>query len=340
MPVVRRTAVIVAHALLVVVLTVVASAQAPAQRGGSAPPPAAGGVPARNPEVVPLAIKLPFPAGARYKVLQGNGGAFSHNRLNHYAWDFSIPEGMPVCAAADGRVVRVKDDSTAGGVGSEFLTKANAIIIDHGNGYFTQYLHLRMGSARVTEGETVKGGQVIGLSGNTGFSSTPHLHFDVQDALGQSLPAAFLDLPGTGVPGQGDVCVSGNDGRGVASYEGESRIPSDAFRRNGVLITSTDLPAHLLRSDRGYSVQGRVLAPAAEVAVFVMGPEGGWPLAMVTVPVRHGVFSAKLDLSALPQRAKSWSSDPGLSNPFTLAIAPVRTDGSYWSEFSVAVCVR
>ena len=98
--------------------------------------------------------------------------------------------------------------------------------------------------------------------------------------------------------------------------------------------------AHLLRSDKSYFVKGRVLVPAGEVAVFVMGPEGGWPLVMVTVPVRHGEFAAKFDFSALPQKAETWSLSSGLSNRFTLAIAPVRTDGSYWSDFSMAVCVR
>ena len=135
----------------------------------------------RQAESVALRIKLPFREGERYRLTQGPGGSFSHTGLNRHAYDFAMPEGTPICAVADGRVVRVKQDSRRGGPDPGMLHYGNTIIIDHGDGYFTQYLHLQHQSAKVAEGDVVRGGRVIALSGNTGFSSIPHLHFQVQE---------------------------------------------------------------------------------------------------------------------------------------------------------------
>lgn len=296
---------------------------------------------AGTPEIAALRIKLPFSEGTRYTVYQGNHGSFSHSGLNDYAWDFGMPEGTPVCAAAQGKVVRVKQDSGLGGTTLRDFALANTIIIDHGNGYFTQYLHLKQNSAFVKEGEVVQGGQVIALSGNTGFSSTPHLHFQVQDATGQSLPAAFLDVPGDGIPRHGGSYTSGNDGTGVSTYAGESILPLDTFKRNMVQLTTTDLPAHLLKVDQSYHLRGKIARRAKKVAIYVMHSGGGGALLAVFAEVdANGNFSSRLDLSKLRTRTPKWSEDPSQSNSFALAVTAVEDDGSYWSNFSVPITVR
>jgi murein DD-endopeptidase MepM/ murein hydrolase activator NlpD len=279
--------------------------------------------------------------GATYEVYQGPGGAFSHTGLNRHAWDFGLPEGTSVCAVAEGRVVRVKQDSTVGGTEPQHYSTGNTIVLDHGDGVFSQYLHLRTGSARVAEGDIVRGGQVVALSGSTGYSSVPHLHFQVQDATGQSMPCAFLDVPGDGVPQQGKRYTSGNDGLGVSRYAGESALPLETFQSNGVRLDSSNLPAHLLRTDRTYRMTGAVRRGVGRVALFLMNPEGGKPLLTVYAPVNNdGNFSCEFTLGLVRRSAEGWSEFRTQSNLFSLAIVPVRGDGTFWSSFSVPVSVR
>jgi murein DD-endopeptidase MepM/ murein hydrolase activator NlpD len=333
-----------------VLATLAIAAACPAQvtggGAGSAPQSAmdALSAPAYAPvgnTIAPVRIKLPYPERYRFKVFQGIDGSFSHSGLNRYSWDFGLPEGTPVCAAAEGRVVRIKQDSLSGGTRPEDLRNGNVVIIDHGGGIFTQYLHLKANSVRVEESDMVRAGQVFALSGNTGFSSVPHLHFQVHDAGGQSLPAAFLDVPGDGVPRQDSAYESGNDGRGTSRYAGESPLPLDAFRQNGIALTRTDVPAQLLRADRVYRVAGRVDGTARRVAVFLMGPEGGKPRYTAYARVRaDGSFNCEFSLGPLRARSGDWCDLRTQSNIFSMAVAPVRGDGTYWSSFSVPVSVR
>ena len=120
---------------------------------------------------------FPFSRGRNFKVSQGPGGAFSHK--DSYAFDFVMPLGTPVIAARDGIVASVKSDSNKGGPHALFIEDANYISIYHADGTLANYFHLALGGVKVKEGQRVKKGEVIGYSGNTGFSNGPHLHFEV-----------------------------------------------------------------------------------------------------------------------------------------------------------------
>lgn len=123
---------------------------------------------------------LPFCDLEYYVVLQGQNGSFSHNGRHAYAIDFSMPEGTPICAARAGRVIAVKEDSDSGGNTIEYADQGNRIVIEHADGTRATYLHLEQNGALVDSGECVGRRQQIGLSGNTGWSTRPHLHFVVQ----------------------------------------------------------------------------------------------------------------------------------------------------------------
>jgi murein DD-endopeptidase MepM/ murein hydrolase activator NlpD len=127
---------------------------------------------------------MPFGPG-RYVVMQGPRGTFSHSAgsNNENAVDWTVPEGTIVCAARDGRVVGVKQDSDIGGADRSLRPFANYIIIKHADGTFAEYLHLQKDGAMVQIGDEVTTGQPIGLSGQTGFASKPHLHFSVFQAV-------------------------------------------------------------------------------------------------------------------------------------------------------------
>lgn len=122
---------------------------------------------------------LPYSAGKTYRVSQGFNGQYSHFGSDQYAIDWRMPLGTPVHAARAGFVVGVKNDSSVGGDNSKFDWDANYVLIQHSDGTLGQYVHLLKGGAAVRVGQYVQVGDLIGLSGNTGHSTGPHLHFSV-----------------------------------------------------------------------------------------------------------------------------------------------------------------
>jgi len=113
-----------------------------------------------------------------------------HYKHFHTGVDLAARLGTPVMAAADGVVVAVGDDAIGYG---------NYVVIAHGGGIETLYGHLL--TTNVTVGQKVGRGHVIGLEGSTGFSTGPHVHFElrVNDLVTDPLP--YLPVPGTSWPG-------------------------------------------------------------------------------------------------------------------------------------------
>ncbi len=123
---------------------------------------------------------LPYLKGKRYKVLQGQNTNFTHKgNFSKYAIDFKMNISQTVCTIRDGLVVNLKENSNLGGKQKKYLKHANYIVIAHNDGTYAQYVHLRKEGAIVKIGDTVKQGEPIGYSGNTGLSTEPHLHFAV-----------------------------------------------------------------------------------------------------------------------------------------------------------------
>lgn len=110
------------------------------------------------------------------------------------AIDFFVPEGTEVMAAGSGKVVGLRSTSNESGTDISFWDKANYVDIYHPQfGEYTWYEHLMFGKVLVKVGDTVKEGQVIALSGNTGFSEIPHLHFQVNKYFGDK-PEDYVTL--------------------------------------------------------------------------------------------------------------------------------------------------
>lgn len=141
---------------------------------------------------------LPYAAGATFKVTQGYNGTYSHTGPEQYAIDWKMSPGTPVHAARDGVVVKIKDDSDKGGPDRKFENAANYILIRHADGSIGNYAHLQKAGAKVLLGQKVKAGDWIGLSGNSGFSTGPHLHFAVfktkNGSERESIPVRFRTL--------------------------------------------------------------------------------------------------------------------------------------------------
>ncbi len=113
--------------------------------------------PVINPELTLLTTSYGMRIHPFYKTL-----------TSHQGVDYAIPEGSRVFATADGKVKEVRRSSTHG----------QTIIIDHGNGYETSYSHLQRIS--VVRNQQVRRGDIIALSGDTGLSLAPHLHYEVR----------------------------------------------------------------------------------------------------------------------------------------------------------------
>jgi murein DD-endopeptidase MepM/ murein hydrolase activator NlpD len=118
---------------------------------------------------------LPFEKGKKYFLVQGYFSHLSHKE--RAALDFRMKRGTKICAARDGVVVRVKEDGDRGGWNSKYRQYGNNIVIQHEDGSRAGYWHLQKDGALVNVGDTVTKGQVIALSGKTGYAFLPHLHF-------------------------------------------------------------------------------------------------------------------------------------------------------------------
>lgn len=135
-------------------------------------------------------VEYVFPLLTReLRVEQGFGGRYSHNdEQNRHAVDFAAPVGTDVVAARDGVVMQVENDFDRAGPNREkYAGRANFVRIVHDDGTMAVYAHLQEGGVMVRMGQRVRSGQLIGRSGNTGFTSGPHLHFAVQANQGMRL---------------------------------------------------------------------------------------------------------------------------------------------------------
>ncbi len=122
---------------------------------------------------------LPFATGTTVRVGQGYNGGLSHKGLSAYAVDFSLPIGTPVYAAREGEVVGVDVSNNLGGASPEYRPYMNYVNIRHSDGTLGNYYHLKFKGSAVKIGDVVKKGQLIAYSGNTGYTTAPHLHFSV-----------------------------------------------------------------------------------------------------------------------------------------------------------------
>ena len=148
--------------------------------------------------VPPVPYRLPYPIGSAYTISQAYPERITHlDRSSEYAIDFEMPIGTPVHAARGGIVMEVAGDYY--GADDSVATSelpANLIRVLHDDGTMALYAHLQWNSIRVAPGERVERGEWIASSGNTGFSTGPHLHFAVQRNRGGLLVSLPIEFAG------------------------------------------------------------------------------------------------------------------------------------------------
>jgi murein DD-endopeptidase MepM/ murein hydrolase activator NlpD len=144
---------------------------------------------------------LPYENSKEFFVYQGYNSNFTHKGSASYSVDFSMPIGTPICAVRDGIVYNVVDNNNKSGLSSYYTKYANFISIYHPDGTYSIYAHIKYKGSLVKIGQKVKAGQIIGYSGNTGRTSGPHLHLQVNLPIymsHKSIPVPFLNIDGNG----------------------------------------------------------------------------------------------------------------------------------------------
>lgn len=135
--------------------------------------------------------RLPFRPSKKIKRVVHNDSPAHEKYGQKHAIDFTMNEGTKILAARDGKVVLREARYSKNYRNLKYINKCNFILLAHTNNEFSMYGHLKWRSVFPKLGQFVKQGEVIGLSGNVGYSSGPHLHFHVQNEDGESKRVYF-----------------------------------------------------------------------------------------------------------------------------------------------------
>ncbi|GGI57960.1 M23 family metallopeptidase [Winogradskyella haliclonae] len=143
---------------------------------------------------------LPFQKGYQSLVIQGYDGDFSHyGSFSAKCLDFEMAVGDTIVAARDGVVVKVSIKHNKQGTTEDYKDYGNYMMLYHPDNTFTQYVHLKQYGNLAKVGDSVKAKQPIALSGYTGWTTIPHLHFGVYKPTATglvSIPVILDSIPG------------------------------------------------------------------------------------------------------------------------------------------------
>ena len=205
---------------------------------------------------------LPFQYGFNIAASQTSNGFVSHNAGMLNAVDFPTPENTTIVAAISGIIVQVVENHSTGCPTSACENESNFIIIDHGDSTFAMYAHLTVNGSLVEVGDSVDAGQNIALSGNTGWSTGPHLHFEIKDLTGNSMPLLFYEFENIsdGSPFWGISATSENIYVNSGLTFDYSSCQSNQFITMGIQLNSS-IPCSVAELDRAYVLTGQTFSP-------------------------------------------------------------------------------
>jgi murein DD-endopeptidase MepM/ murein hydrolase activator NlpD len=147
--------------------------------------------------------RAPFATAGQFVVSQAPPDAVTHiDEASRHAIDIAMPVGTAVHAAREGLVINVARNHFRGGLQPANFSEANFVQVLHDDGTYAIYAHLQLDTVRVRPGQRVARGELLANSGNTGFTSGPHLHFVVLRNAGlrsESLPVTFAGAGGASV---------------------------------------------------------------------------------------------------------------------------------------------
>jgi murein DD-endopeptidase MepM/ murein hydrolase activator NlpD len=158
--------------------------------------------------------RAPYAQATAHTVSQAPPDAVTHSDASsRHAVDIAMPVGTAVHAAREGVVINVARNHHRGGLQPRDADQANFVQVLHDDGTHAVYAHLQLDSVRVRPGQRVARGEYLANSGNTGYSTGPHLHFVVLRNAGlrsESVPVTFA--------GQGGAAVTPRTGQQLVAY--------------------------------------------------------------------------------------------------------------------------
>jgi murein DD-endopeptidase MepM/ murein hydrolase activator NlpD len=158
--------------------------------------------------------RAPFALAQSFRVTQAPPDAVTHtDAASRNAVDIAMPVGTAVYAAREGLVINVARDHFRSGLQLAAMSEANFVQILHDDGTYAIYAHLQLDTVRVRPGQRIDRGEYIANSGNTGFSSGPHLHFVVLRNVG--LRSEWIPVA---VAGSGGTAIAPRSGQRLAAW--------------------------------------------------------------------------------------------------------------------------
>lgn len=239
--------------------------------------------------------RLPFRAGFETKVMQAYHGFRTHKKDLAFSVDFRCDPGTPITASRDGIVWATREDSNRGCDDPSCVDDGNYVVIDHGDGTYSEYHHLQRFGALVKPGEQVCSGEVVGLCGNTGYTTGPHLHFGITDISHRTVPARLPREGGNDYPFPipEKEYVSSNEPDAPCRETDYSSLPTDAFAHQGVTLDRR-IPLVVDRGETETRLTGTYYGDHAQIAVHRKPVDGGEWIDECTETDEKGRFDATL----------------------------------------------
>ena len=218
-------------------------------------------------------LKLPFPNGKSHRVGQTWSGTFSHHFVGgEHSLDFGMEDGSDnISAVGPGKVMAVKEDSNI--TCSSNCNDGNYVLVDHGSNFYARYVHFCQNCVAVNVGDNITAGNYnLGYAGNTGWSTSPHLHFEMRD-FEENCTVKYNLEGASGELTVGQTYTSTNN----ASYSWDdsnlSKYTGNVFSKSGINLTS-NIPWYNKIGDN-ITITGSITDGKSDVAVFLLPETGG-----------------------------------------------------------------
>jgi len=218
-------------------------------------------------------LKLPFPNGKSHRVGQTWSGTFSHHFVGgEHSLDFGMEDGSDnISAVGPGKVMAVKEDSNI--TCSSNCNDGNYVLVDHGSNFYARYVHFCQNCVAVNVGDNITAGNYnLGYAGNTGWSTSPHLHFEMRD-FEENCTVKYNLEGASGELTVGQTYTSTNN----ASYSWDdsnlSKYTGNVFSKSGINLTS-NIPWYNKIGDN-ITITGSITDGKSDVTVFLLPETGG-----------------------------------------------------------------